>query len=227
MSEQLTFDLPVRSARERGDFFVAPSNAVALAAVEGWESWPGRKMVVTGPAGAGKSHLAQVWADLSGARVIRAGALESTSAARLAGHNVAVEDADRVAGAPELETALFHLHNLVLAEGGSLLLTSRLAPSRWGLELADLASRMQGTPCIALEAPDEALLSAVLVKLFDDRQLHVAPNVVSYLAPRLPRSLAAAEAFVARLDRAALAQQRAVTRPLAARLLDNEEPEGA
>ncbi|MBV7378671.1 DnaA ATPase domain-containing protein [Maritimibacter dapengensis] len=227
MSRQLTFDLPVRTARERGDFFVADSNAVALAAIEGWESWPSRKLVLTGPAGAGKSHLGQVWTGLADAVTVPHARVAATSPDTLAGRAVLVEDADRVAGDPDAEAALFHLHNLTLAEGGALLFTSRAAPSRWGLDLPDLASRIEGTPMVALEAPDDALLSAVLVKLFDDRQIAVKPNLIAYLAPRLPRSLAAAEDFVARLDALALAEKRDITRRLAARLLDSEGDAGA
>lgn len=220
MPKQLAFDLPVRTSRERGDFFIAESNAVALAAVERWRDWPSRKMVLTGPEGSGKSHLVEVWATLAEAEIVPARSLSEDIVAPLAGRNVAVEDADRIAGDAQAETALFHLHNLVLAEGGALLVTSRLAPSRWGLELPDLASRMEGTTAIALDTPDEDLMSAVLVKLFDDRQIAVTPPLVAYLAPRLPRSLAAAQDFVARLDREALAEGKPVGRRLAARLLD-------
>jgi chromosomal replication initiation ATPase DnaA len=227
MARQLTFDLPVRTSRGRGDFFVADSNAVALAAVERWEDWPGRKMVLTGPDGSGKSHLVEVWSSATGAEIVPASALPRTDTAALAGRSVAVEDADRVAGIADAEGALFHLHNLVLAEGGSLLLTSRAAPSRWGLDLPDLASRIEGTPMVALDAPDDALISAVLVKLFDDRQIAVAPNLIAYLAPRLPRSLAAAQDFVIRLDALALAEKRDVTRALAARLLDSTGEDGS
>lgn len=227
MSAQLTFDLPVRLSRGRGDFFVADSNAVALAAIEGWADWPGRKLVLTGPAGAGKSHLGQVWSTLSAAVTAQARDLATIAPDEVAGRHLLVEDADRVAGDTGAETALFHLHNLVLAEGGSLLLTSRVAPSRWGLDLPDLASRMEGTPVVTLTPPDDRLISAVLVKMFDDRQIDVKPNLISYLAPRLPRSLAAAEDFVTRLDALALTEKRDITRSLAARLLDSEGSEGA
>lgn len=227
MSAQLAFDLPVRLSRGRGDFFVADSNAVALAAIEGWADWPGRKLVLTGPAGAGKSHLGQVWSTLTGALTAQARDLATVAPDEVAGRHLLVEDADRVAGDAGAETALFHLHNLVLAEGGSLLLTARVAPSRWGLGLPDLASRMEGTPVVTLAPPDDRLISAVLVKMFDDRQIEVKPNLITYLAPRLPRSLAAAEDFVARLDALALAEKRDITRSLAARLLDSEGSEGA
>lgn len=219
MPEQLTFDLPVHVSRAVDDFFIAPSNKAAFAMVENWRDWPGKKLILTGPAGAGKSHLAQIWAGMSGAVVLRGDALARADIPALAGQSVLVEDADLLASDAG-EAALFHLHNLVLAEGGSLLITAGAAPNRWGLTLPDLASRMGATPLVALEAPDDMLISAVLVKLFDDRQIAVKPALISYLAPRLPRSLAQVAAFVARLDAEALTQGRAVNRQLAGELLN-------
>jgi chromosomal replication initiation ATPase DnaA len=70
-------------------------------------------------------------------------------------------------------------------------------------------------PVAAIRAPDDALIQAVLVKLFSDRQLRVDPELVAYLAARLDRSLAVATQAVERLDRAALASQRALTVPFA------------
>ena len=133
---------------------------------------------------------------------------------------MAVEDCQRIAGQPEAERALFHLHNLALAEGHQILLTSESAPSHWPLTLADLTSRMQGTTTVMLEPPDDVLLTAVLTKLFDDRQITPAPAVLSYLVRRIDRSFAAAREAVDKLDSAALDQGRAITRPLAAEVLD-------
>lgn len=215
MARQMTFELPLRPARGRGDFFVSGSNYAALAAVEGWQGWPGRKMLLTGPEGAGKSHLAHVWAGLAEAEVIAARDIAGADPARLAGRNVALEDADRLAGDAAAEAAAFHLHNLVLAEGGSLLITAREMPQHWGLGLPDLLSRMQGTPAVALAAPDEALLAAVLVKLLADRQIPAPANLIPYLTQRIERSFAAAQKVVADLDRTALALRRPVTRDLA------------
>ena len=135
-------------------------------------------------------------------------------------HRVAVEDADAVCGNAEAEATLFHLHNLLLAEGGLLLLTAKSPPNRWPLGLPDLASRMQATATAVIAAPDDALLSAVLVKLFADRQISVPPALIPFLAARMDRSFAAAAALVEALDAAALAEGRAVTRPLAAAVLD-------
>ncbi|WP_212525370.1 DnaA/Hda family protein [Actibacterium sp. MT2.3-13A] len=221
MNEQLAFDLPVRSATGREDFFVSPSNAVAVAQIEAWRDWPQRKMVLVGPMGAGKTHLAHVWADASGARIVAADALPRAGIEALSARGaVAVEDADRIAGDRAAEQALFHLHNLILAEGGVLLLTARSAPRQWPLALPDLRSRLEATATATLEAPDDALLAALLVKLFTDRQIAVPPKLIPYLVARMDRSFAAAQALVADLDRRALETGRKIGERLAAELLD-------
>ncbi|MFZ1479477.1 MAG: chromosomal replication initiator DnaA, partial [Paracoccaceae bacterium] len=111
-------------------------------------------------------------------------------------------------------------HNLLLPTG-RLLLTAAAPPRDWGLHLADLLSRLQAAPVAQLQAPDDALLSAVLIKLFADRQITVPPNLIPYLVARMPRSIDAARALVADLDARALQDGRAITRALAADLLDS------
>jgi chromosomal replication initiation ATPase DnaA len=217
---QLAFELPVRPALGREDFFVSEANAAALAALDAWGHWPGGKMMLTGPEGAGKTHLAHVWAGLSGAAIVRAADLAGADVAALARAPVAVEDADRIAGDRAAEAALFHLHNLALAEGRALLVTARDAPGRWGLALPDLESRLQAAGHARLLPPDDALLTALLAKLFADRQLTPSPATLTYVMRRIDRSFAAAAAAVARLDQAALAAQRPLTRALAAEVLD-------
>lgn len=212
MTRQLAFDLPTAEAMTREHFFVAPSNALALQTVDAWQDWPGRKLLLVGPEGAGKTHLAHVWAALADAVILPADRLADTDIADLAGRAVVVEDADRIGGA---EAQLFHLHNLVTGTG-ALLLTARTPPRDWGLTLPDLKSRMQATPIARLDGPDDALLSAVLVKLFADRQVAVPANLIPYLVSRMPRSIGAARALVAALDARALAAGRPITRALAA-----------
>ncbi len=216
MTRQLVLDLPVRPAQGRDDFFVAPANAQALAALDSWAGWPQGKAVLCGPAGAGKSHLARVWATATGAAVLPAAALAAADLPSLACSALAVEDAGRIGGDRAAETALFHLHNLLAEAGHPLLLTAASPPRDWGLILPDLASRMQAAPLIRLDPPDDTLLRAVLVKLFADRQVTVAPQVIDYLIPRMTRSLAAARALVADLDARALAEGRPITRAMAA-----------
>ncbi len=224
MPRQMTLNLPVRTALGREDFFVSPANAVAVAMIDAPDRWPQGKLLLVGPKGAGKSHLAAVWASRTGAVTVQAADLQGATVARLAaGRKVLVEDADRIAGQSEAETSLFHLHNLILAAGGQLLLTADDHPARWGLGLADLQSRMEATARATIAAPDDALLSAVFLKLFADRQLRVAPSLIAYLISRMDRSFATVHALVAALDSRALALGRPVTRALAAEVLDSEQ----
>ena len=221
MSRQLTFDLTAIPAFGRADFFVSQANTLAAGMVSNPDGWPNGKLVLTGPAGSGKSHLARVWADQSGAVVLHGPALGTTDPGALLREAVVVDDADQVAGQPDLERPLLHLHNLVLAEGGRLLLTAQTPPSQWPVRLPDLASRMQASATVALEPPDDALLSAVLIKLFADRQVHVSPQLVQFLARRMERSLFAASRLVGALDALALASNRPISRALAAEVLDS------
>lgn len=221
MIRQLAFELPNTEAMTRADFFAAPSNALALQTVEGWQDWPGRKLLLVGPEGSGKTHLAQIWARLTDALILPAEALAEADVASLSGRAVVVEDANRIGPA---EAQLFHLHNLVTTAGTALLITARTPPRDWGLSLPDLISRMQATPIARLDAPDDALLAAVLVKLFADRQVAVPANLIPYLISRMPRSVGAARALVAALDARALAAGRPITRALAGEVLDSHGP---
>jgi len=223
MTGQLTLDLPSRPALGREAFFVAPSNAAAVARLEGWRDWPGRRLVLCGPKGAGKTHLAQVWAGDRRAVLIEGAALDPDIAAQChAGARIVVENAERVAGHDAREAGLFHLYNMAEADGAHLLLTATLPPARWGLSLPDLKSRLQTISLVELEAPDDALLSALLVKLFTDRQITVSPQLITYLLSRMERSAAAAQDLVARLDRAALSSHRPLSRALAAKVLGTD-----
>ncbi|WP_158967426.1 P-loop NTPase family protein [Chachezhania sediminis] len=221
MTEQLRFDLPVRTALGREDFFVSPANAIALAALDG--VWPGEKMVLTGPAGAGKTHLAHVWAGESGARLIPAMDLAKQDLPDLAQGPIAVEDVPRIAGRRDDETALFHLHNMVLGNGHRLLMTGRLVPRRWALSLPDLQSRCEGATSVALDTPDDALLGAVMIKMFADRGIRPKDGVILYLVRHMERSFAAAARVVDRLDHMSMDRGRDVNRQLAIELLREDQ----
>ena len=220
MGEQLTFDLPVRPALGREDFFVSPANALAVTTLDQPELWPNGKLLLIGPEGAGKTHLAMVFAARTGAQVIGAGNLAAADLPEAAA--LVIENADTVAGDTTGETALFHLHNHMTGRGGLLLLTAARAPRDWGLTLPDLQSRMEATATATLLPPDDALLGAVLVKLFADRQLQVAPGFIRWLVRRIDRSFATARAVVAALDAEALATKRPINSTLAATLLDSD-----
>lgn len=227
MTKQLGLDLPSHPALEREAFFTAPCNEVALAMVDRWPDWPGGKLVVTGPTGAGKTHLTHVWAAVAGATILSASTLADVDVPQIAQTHVAVEDAQLIAAHPTAQTALFHLHNLVLANGHTLLVTGTGPVAGWGLDLPDLVSRLGGTTSIAIEEPDDTLLSVLLAKLLDDRQLRTGANLIPYLLRRMDRSFAAAIQLTQALDAASLAGQRPITRALAADvfdMLDNAAP---
>lgn len=218
--KQLPLGLPTRTALGRDDFLEAASNALALGAIENPAGLPSGKLVLTGPPGAGKTHLTHIWAARTGAQIITPGDLPGALPTLLHADPVAVviDDADAIARSAG-EEALFHLHNHLQAHGQSLLLTARGPVRDWGLALPDLASRLSAAAHVALAPPDDALLAAVLVKLFNDRQIRIQPRLIDYLLPRMERSLAQARMLVALLDRRALAQRRPVNRSLAQEIL--------
>jgi chromosomal replication initiation ATPase DnaA len=199
---QLTLDLDHAESFARDDFLGGPSNAAALLLIDSWPDWPNRVVALVGPEGAGKSHLASIWAAQAGARSIAARMLAQEDVPiALATGSLVIEDAAETGFD---ETAMFHLLNLAREEGAFVLLTARAAPTGWTIRTPDLASRLKALPVIALAPPDDALLRAVLVKLFADRQLAVDENLVGYIATRIGRSFADARAAVAALDRGSL-----------------------
>lgn len=221
MAEQLAFDLPGRPALGREAFFVSPSNAKAVAMIDADGSWPQGKLALIGPEASGKTHLAHVWAARCDAIVVPAEALGRLDIPTLSGAvRVAVEDVHHIAGRAREEAALFHLHNLLLADRGKLLVTGRAAPSRWGIALPDLRSRLRATAPVALDPPDDSLLSALLAKQVADRQIEIAPRVLSYVLGRMPRSASAVPPLAAELNRLSLARRQPITVPLARMALD-------
>lgn len=214
---QLPLPLGHRPALGREDFLIAASNAEAVAWLDRWPDWPAPALVLHGPPGCGKSHLAQVFAAQAGAVVVTGapGLRLDPPALLSAAPAVVVDDAD----ASLDETSLFHLYNAAKDGGLRLLLTAKSPPGRWAT-LPDLRSRLSSCPAVSIGPPDDAVMAAVLVKLFADRQLKVGPEVVTYLLRHMDRSFAAAQALVAEADRLSLAEKRAITVPLVKRALE-------
>lgn len=212
---QLVLALDHAESFAREDFLPWSGNAAALALIDCWPDWPSNAVALIGPEGSGKTHLATMWAEISGARIVSAHALsEPDLPAALATGALVVEDAARGFD----ERVLFHLINLAREEKALLLFTARVAPAVWPVVIPDLKSRLRALPVVTLQAPDDAMLCAVIVKLAADRQLSLDENLVRYLSSRIERSFAAAAAAVIALDQEALRQRRPVTRALAAEL---------
>ncbi|TCT12439.1 regulatory inactivation of DnaA Hda protein [Tepidamorphus gemmatus] len=215
-ARQLPLAFPFRAALGREDFLVGAANVAAVSAIDGWPEWPDGGLLLIGPTGSGKSHLVEVWRRRSGARRFAADALPENVVDGLDDVSaVAVEDC----GAGVDERALFHLLNAAERRGVDVLLTARSAPGFWRVTIPDLLSRLRRLPAVVMQAPDEDLLAALIVKLFADRQIAIERGVVDYVLPRLERSFEAMQSFVDQADRLAMAEGKPVTRALAARVL--------
>jgi len=216
---QLAFALPHAESLTRDNFLEGPANAAGLALVDSWPDWPNRIMLLLGAEGSGKSHLAAIWAEEAGARSTSARALTAAAVpGALATGALVVED---LKSSDFDERALFHLINLAREDEAFVLITARLPPSAFEVELRDLRSRLRAVPVVSLLPPDDQLFRALIVKFCADRQLTVDETVVSYLATRIERSYAAVRLAVEFLDAEALRLGRPVTRALAAELLRN------
>jgi chromosomal replication initiation ATPase DnaA len=216
--EQLPLELPARPALGRADFLVSAANEAAVALIDRWPDWPGPVVALTGPPGSGKTHLAQVWRQRSGAALAALPALTVNNVADWAHGGPRVIDTAGEDG-PIDEQALFHLLNFAAQDGGFFLLTTREAPARWTVAMPDLASRLAALPTVRIGAPDDTLLAAVIVKQCADRGLKLTPRHLGHAVGRMERSLSAAGRFVAALDRLQLQRKGPVTRPLIDRAL--------
>lgn len=215
---QLALELAGEPSYGAEDFLVGPSNEDAYGLIESWPAWADPALVLIGPEGSGKTHLAAIWARVSHAWRVPIADVTAARVPELAsGGALVIEDCER---GPLDEAALFHLLNLIRARAGSVILTARTPPDHWGIATADLISRLRLAPSVRIQHPDDALLKALLVKLFLDRQLIVDTSVIDAVALRIPRSFAQARAVVQAIDRASLERNRRVTRAFASEYAD-------
>lgn len=208
-TEQLRLPLERPVAGEA--FVTSDSNAEAVRVLARWPDGVGAVLALHGPPGSGKSRLAADWAERVGAVPLNGAEAALIDPLELEGRPVLL---DRAADADD--ESLFHLINLANSGGGALLLVSRSAPRQWSVDLPDLRSRLDAVRAVAIAAPDDAVLSAILRARFAERSITPSDDVIDYLVRRLDRSAETAAAVVERLD----ALHRPVTRVLARQVLD-------
>ncbi len=222
---QLAFDLPPLQSWDEADFVITPQNERAFRLVTSWPEWEFPVAIIFGPPQSGKTHLAKIWQTRSGAAFLETSKL-ATHVWPAPYTPLVIEDAGT---AGFCETSLFHHINLAREHKSSILLTAQTPPGQWNLTLPDLRSRVRSFPAMGIEPPADEHLAALLVKHFSDRQIEVAPGVISYLVARMERSMAAAQRVTAHIDRLSLSEHRKVTRALAARVfseLNGDEQSG-
>lgn len=213
MARQLSLKLRRPASYARAEFIHSETNREALKALDDWPAWHGGCLAMVGPEGSGKTHLAMEWAGRVKAAVLRP---NCTDVAAAHGRPVLMEDAERAH--PE---TLFHLINMAGA-GGGLLLTSRTHPRTWPAELPDLRSRLNALHVAEIGEPDDVVLEGVLRKFFRERNIKPAEEVYPYLMRRIERSIRMAREIVSRLDEAADAEERDITRALARQILESD-----
>lgn len=214
--QQLPLELAHGEARTRDDLVVTPANERAVTLVENWPDWPAPLLILAGPHGSGKSHMAEIWCSRSGAFRASADAIGAEVLAAAEHRPVLIDDAD---AARRDETGLFYLINVIRAANTHLLMTARSFPAVWGVQLPDLLSRLKAATMVEINEPDDMLLAGVIVKLFADRQVAIEPHVVRFLTRRIERSLSSVRDMVEKLDRLALERKSRITRALAAQVV--------
>ena len=213
---QYVFEYDDQPAFDESEFLVADSNADARAWIDRWPDWDSRGLAIWGPQGSGKTHLADIWRQRSGARLVNAADIGPDFFDSWQGGNLVLDD--RVDGVGE--SGLLHVINLVREEGGYLLITDTAPPARWQVSLPDLRSRLAALPAVAIGRPEDDLIAAVLAKQFRDRQIKVSDGVITYLVLRMERSFGAIGTIVATLDLLSLVEKRPITVPRARRALE-------
>ena len=221
--EQIPMSFDHRPALSGEDFLVSPSNERAVQWIDSWPNWPGPLLVIVGPTGSGKTHLANVFINTTGAKNISADDIATNGADNICdgAKALVVENAEKFIERG-LDEQLFHLYNTAREYDIRILMTAKIPPARWKIDLKDLSSRLNTAPIAEINPPDDILIAALLLKQFADRQIDVGQDIISYLLSRMDRSFSAVRDVVEKTDSLSLSEKRKITIPLVRRVLENK-----
>ena len=220
-TSQLALNFPHRPSLGREDFMVADCNKEAVGTIDLWPNWPYFAICIYGPEGCGKTHLANVFAQMVALQTAHPYRIPFIKAANLTkdlthtlfetSPQIVIEDLQNLTN----QEALFHRYNTYRDLGGNILFTATAAPARLNFSLPDLRSRMNIVPALEIKAPDDDLLMALLLKLFTDRQITPSPELLDYLLKNMQRSFSYARKLVEEIDNISLAKKRAISLAIA------------
>jgi len=233
-SSQIVFNFPPHPYFGREDFMVSACNAQAFEMIDAWPEWPYFALCLYGPSGCGKTHLSRIFSDQVSVLThypYKIPCLQAQDLTLEAGYQAFAQNKCLIIenlSAKINQEAMFHIYNMYRDEGGSILFTSQQAPARLKLTLPDLQSRLNIVPAIEIKEPDDEMLSALIVKLFADRQLNISPEIISYMLKNMPRSFSFGNRLVAEIDRISLARKRAISLSIVKEALDEltNNPQG-
>ena len=217
---QIPLSFEITPSKGRDDLIVSQSVQGAITMIDEWPNWPSHLVVLAGPTGSGKSHIAHIW--LQKADAIESSLVDDADdlVETVKTTPILIENVDQLLASSQAdETQLFHLLNAAKEAGSFILMTARSWPASWKVGLPDLASRIKAATIVEISEPDENLLSQVIFKLFADRQVEIDEKTVNYLVMRMERSLAVASKIVEAMDELALSKKTSVNRSIAAEVL--------
>ncbi len=209
------------------DFMITACNQTAYLAVKTWPNWQHFALNIYGPKSSGKSHLAHIWIT-----TIQNSLPRPIQIPILNAHSINMKNINKLTSQhPYLvieeldaninEEAFFHLYNNYNTPKTNILFTSELPLSKLSLKLPDLRSRLNIVPNAEIHQPDDEMLTALVAKLFNDRQIIISQEILDYILKYSERSFAYITKLVAEIDEISWIYGRAVSIPIVKEAIDN------
>ena len=211
-SKQLYFDMPDKTALGIEDYIITESNSFAFDLISRMIKGEINQGVISGPSFSGKTHLSKIlikniggneslYIDRDYKKII-----EKVGSSNL----IVIENIDKVLE-DKSEEDLFHIINFTKENDKKLLMTSCKSISNIEFKLEDLKSRLNATLEAKIMQPDDELMKLVLIKIFNDKQLLINPNVIDFLRSRLERSYKSINDFIEKIDKFSLEKGKKIT----------------